>query len=289
MLFRGFCRILEQFKIQFVKFNYPVRDWSRHVFVSHTQRISGICIFVCVVIWHIGFLWRLVEAMEQDVTRLFFHTFQFANKRVVNLANVTPLQINVGDKTCCIKAMAQLQRNTWDRISVIKWQTWQHYEGMPRIRYVTQGTGMTSLASNTRDQICYSNNGNDTITKGCRQSKCYSNDWQNTTTKDCRGSDMLLKWQTWHHYKGLPGIRYVTQMTDITPLQRLPGIRYVTQMTDITPLQRMIAGDQICYSNDRHNTTTKIAGDQICYSNDRHNTTTKDDCRGSDTLLKWQT
>ena len=154
--------------------------------------------------------------------------------------------------------------------TLLKWQTWHHYKGMPGIRYVTQMTDMTPLQRNAGDQIRYSNDRHNTTTKIGGDQICYSNDRHNTTTKDCRGSDMLLKWQTWHHYKGMPGIRYVTQMTDITPLLRLAGIRCVTQMTDITPLQR-------------------IAGGQIRYSNDRHNTTTKDDCRGSDTLLKWQT
>ena len=80
---------------------------------------------------------------------------------------------------------------------------------------------------------------------------------------------MLVKGQAWHHWKGIPRVRHVTLITEITPLQRVVGDQNVTQMTDITPLQR-IAGDQIYYSNDRCDTITK-------------------ECRVSDLLLMGQT
>ena len=183
--------------------------------------------------------------MKQDVTSLFVQIFQFTNERVVNLTDVTPLQKNTGDQICHSNARIWHYFKGMPGTNMsFKWQTWHYYKGILGIRYVTQRTDMKPLQRNIRDKICYSRDRHDTARKECIW---HVTQMADTSSKKSREPDMFLKWQTWHHYKGMSEIWRVTQMADMTLLQRYPG-------------------DHICYSNDRHDTT-------------------KNECRGSDTLL----
>ena len=104
--------------------------------------------------------------------------------------------------------------------------------------------------------------------KGRPRSNRYSTYRHDNITNECLESNMLLKWHAWHYYKGMPGFKYVTQMADVTPLQRDVEDQTCPQLTNMTSFQTN-AGDHKCYTRDRHDTTAKA-------------------CWGSELFLKWR-